>query len=153
MNPYTQREATQAVKASIQLVGNASAHMSYLWREEVVCDINKSLVPCKLEWEIPIKKEVDRIIDSNASLTGWGEPDVRRSLVPGRGKNAYKLSGATLAVKTFLNKTRMSALLRLHGSGIHQQPRRSSLQGTSRINKEPMDVVPGECTHHSPAKC
>ena len=38
------KEVIQAVKAAIQLVGNANAHMSHLRGEKIVSDINKSFV-------------------------------------------------------------------------------------------------------------
>ena len=42
---FKEKEVIEAVKAAIQLVGNANAHMSHLRRERVVCDINRSLLP------------------------------------------------------------------------------------------------------------
>ena len=65
-----------------------------------------------------LKKEVDMIIDSEASLTGWGATSQKQrtgSQTESRMHiNCLELLAATLAVMTFLkNKTRMSVLLRL----------------------------------------
>ena len=68
-----------------------------------------------------LKKEVDMIIDSDASLTSWGATSQnQRTGGPWSQTeskmhiNCLELLAATLAVKTFLkNKTRMSVLLRL----------------------------------------
>ena len=44
-DPFDEKEVLQAVKAAVQLVGNANAHMSHLRRERVVTDLNKALLP------------------------------------------------------------------------------------------------------------
>ena len=44
-NILDHKEVIQAVRATIQLVGNANAHLSHLRRESVISDFNKSLLP------------------------------------------------------------------------------------------------------------
>ena len=44
-DPFDEKEVLQAVKAAVQLVGNANTHMSHLRRERVVTDLNKALYP------------------------------------------------------------------------------------------------------------
>ena len=84
-----------------------------------------------------LKKEVDMIIDSDASLTGWGATSHTSGQDIPEERNQ---DVSTPQVRQY------------HGSGIYKQPGRSSLQGIGRLSQEPMDVVSGEeHSHHSPA--
>ena len=118
-----------------------------------------------------LKKEVDLIIDSDASLIGWGsdasligwggnmpDPEDRRSLVQSRGQDAYKLPrtascnicGSHIPERK-IQDVSPPQIGQYHGSGIHKQSGRDSFQGIGRFGKEPMDVVPGEeHPHHGP---
>ena len=40
-----EKEIIQAVRAEVELVGNANAHLSHLRRERVIRDLNQSLLP------------------------------------------------------------------------------------------------------------
>ena len=40
------KDVVKAVKAAVELIGNANAHMSNLRRVKVIGDINKALLPC-----------------------------------------------------------------------------------------------------------
>ena len=116
----------------------------------------------QLEWEVPpqegsghdnrLRCFTDRL-GSNQS-----EPTDRRSMVSDRTGNAHKLSGAVSCntssqdIPEKQNQDVSSPQVRQHhGSGIHKQPGRNSLQGVGRLSQVPMDVVPGEeHPHHSP---
>ena len=92
-----------------------------------------------------LKKEVDMIIDSDASLTGWGATSQNQrtggpwSQTEHRMHiNCLELLAATLAVQTFLkNKTRMSVLLRLDSTTAVAYI--NNLGGT--VSKELVDVA------------
>ena len=114
-----------------------------------------------------LKKEVDMIIDSDASLIGWGATCQNQrtggpwSLIESnRHINCLELLAATLAAQTFLkDKTRMSVLLRLDNTTavayINNLGGTVSKELVYRLSKEPVDVVPRkEYPHHSPtASC
>ena len=108
-----------------------------------------------------LKKEVDMIIDSDASLIGWGcnlsEPTDQRSMVPVTVQYAYKLSG-TIGRDTGSphiseeqkQNVRTPQSGQHHSSGLHQQSWRNSLHGVGRLGQESVDVVFGEKhSHHS----
>ena len=116
----------------------------------------------KLEWKVPPQEGsghdnrfrclTDRL-GSNQS-----EPKDRRSVVTDRVQDAHQLSGAASCNTSSQDipekqKQDVSApqVGQYHGSGIHKQPGRDSLQGIGRLSEEPVDVVPGEeYPHHSP---
>ena len=88
------------------------------------------------------------------------EPTDRRSMVPDRMQDAYKLSRAICCNTSSPHipekqKQDISPpeVGQYHGSGLYQQPRGGGdgLQGIGRLSKEFMDVVPQEKhSHHSP---
>ena len=115
----------------------------------------------KLEWEVPpqeggghdnrFRRLSDRLGSNQSEPEDrpWFKAESRMHI------NCLELLAATLAVKTFLEKQIQGVSTpqvgQYHGSGIHQQPGRNSLQGTGGHGKEPVDVVPvKEYPHHSP---
>ena len=113
----------------------------------------------KLEWEVP-PQEGSRRDNRFRGLSdrlgsNQSEPEDRRSMVPGRKQNAHKLPGTssynTSSQDIPEKQIQDVSTPQYHGSGIHQQPGRNSLQGIGGLGKEPVDVVPGkESPHHSP---
>ena len=103
-----------------------------------------------------LKKVVDMIIDSDASLTGWGTTSQnQRTGGPWSQTESRMHMAATLAVKAFLKKQNQDVSTpqvgQYHSSGIHKQPGGNIVQGFGRPGEEPVDVVPGtEYPHHSP---
>ena len=75
----------------------------------------------EMKWEITCKTEIDIVIDSDASLMGWGATSSQqRTGGPWSAKeskmhiNCLELLAATFAVKTFVKKlTQVSVLLRI----------------------------------------
>jgi hypothetical protein len=120
----------------------------------------------EMEWEIH-PQEGDRYgnrLRCIAHRVGCSmpEPTDRRSIVPNRTLDAYKLPRTAgnyinFAIHTFLkNKSRLLESGQHYNCGIHRQFGRHSLQGLGRLGQESMDVVPGtEHSHHSatPARC
>ena len=111
-----------------------------------------------------LKREVDMVIDSDASLQGWG---ARCGTQTTRGAwsqretalhiNCLELLAATLAVQSFAKgQSRLNILLRIDNTTAvayinHLGGGGGSLERASQSDKESVDVVPGEeHTHHSP---
>ena len=94
-----------------------------------------------------LKKEVDIVIDSDASLMGWGATSQNQrtggpwsQAESNMHINCLELLAATLAMKTFLkNKTRMSVLLRLDNTTAVAYI--NNLGGT--VSKELVDLAKG----------
>ena len=116
----------------------------------------------KLEWKIP-SQEGSRSDNRFRCFPGrvgcdMSDPEDRRSLVQNRGQDAHKLPGAASSdfCSSHIPEKQVQdigppQIGQYHGSGIHKQSGRDSLQGIGRLGKEPMDVVPGEeHPHHSP---
>ena len=116
----------------------------------------------KLEWQIPSQEGSgsnnrfrcipDRLGDN------MPDPEDQRSLVQSRGQDAYKLPRTASCnicgshiPEGKIQDVSPPQIGQYHGSGIHKQSGRDSLQGIGRFGKEPMDVVPGEeHPHHGP---
>ena len=118
---------------------------------------------CKWNGKSILKTETDLTIDSDASLRGWGarchlqstggpwsEEEKRMHI------NCLELLAATLAVKSFAkHRSRVSILLRIDNTTAvayinDKSPGGYNLKRFSQVDKESMDVVPGEeYPHHS----
>ena len=118
----------------------------------------------QLEWEVPPQEgsgHNHRLTDRVGCHMSGAED--RRSLVSERRQDAHKLSGVAGCnasgediPEEQIQDVSTPQVGQYHGSGIHKQPGRDSLQGIGRPSKEPMDVVFGkEHPHHSstPARC
>ena len=120
---------------------------------------------CRWNGKALIQRDIDLVIDSDASLEGWGArcPKQRTGGPWSQQEcsmhiNCLELLAATLAVKTFAKaKTAMSILLRIDNTtAVAYISRRDSLQGISDPHKRSMDVVPQKEYSHcssAPTRC
>jgi hypothetical protein len=73
------KKVIQAVRSTVEVIGNVNANMSHLRRERIISD---QYCRDELMWwdnhmvrwngKSILKREIDMVIDSDASLTGWG---------------------------------------------------------------------------------
>ena len=121
----------------------------------------------EMEWEIPPVEggRYDNRLRPISDRMGcsMSEPTDRRSMVPGRMQDAYKLSGV---IGCYTSSPHIPeeqnqdvsppGVGQYHSSGLYQQPGRDGLQGIGRPSKKSMDVVFREKHSHyssTPARC
>lgn len=109
-----------------------------------------------------LKKEVDMIINSNASLVGWGATYQNQwtgglwSLVEGKMHIILpEAIGCKICSPCIPEEQKQNVSTpqvgQHHSRGVHQQPRSNSLQRVGRLGKESLDEGPvEEHPHHSP---
>ena len=152
---HLQRSLSQALNDSAQSY-ETRVTLSTESREELVWwDTHMK----KWNGKTLLRREVDLTIDSDASLTGWGaacqdqrtagpwSSEEKQMHINCRAAGSY--TGNSDICQRQIRPHSVIEDRQYHGSSVHQQPWRSSLQGVAGINQEPVDVVPGEEHPHN----